>query len=72
MSLTIATYEGVSPKEGPFLRIPYIICRKLPQHRFREQFLYDEGERLESRKPELYRHKSPHSRYNDLFYKVRP
>lgn len=42
------------------------------QYKFWEQFLYDEGERLESRKPEIYRHKSPHSRYNDLFYKVRP
>ena len=54
MSLTIATYDGEIPKEGHFLRIPYIICRKLLQYRFWERFLYDEGEHLELRKPELY------------------
>ena len=34
LSLTMATYDGEIPKEGHFLRIPYIICRKLPQYRF--------------------------------------
>ena len=76
------TYSGVpfshevrKGRNGEFTKELWIDRREKSKslaYRFREQFLYDEGERLESRKPELYRHKSPHSRYNDLFYKVRP